>query len=361
MDVTDLVPWCPSLQWTCAFRRPNPLELGWLCATTATILHCWVLGRASLEGEAYRLCLYQHQSLYGANQVLQTCRRNKSNFHATAQQTMGIVFNLTWPQLRCQLERLRFAIARVSRFLRAGVLTKQEFAAPLIQKKCWWGGGLTPLGGLEETAGYKGYGLNMMVEILCAVLSGCHKVGPDVPNWRVDRGTPVDYGHCFICIDPTKLLPSGDFQKALTAYLSTMRQLPAGAERSVLVPGDPERAEETEVNKRGVRLNLQISVGLRNLAKSLNCAKALPQEIRDLPENATAPKHWGTVWKKRLAGFKKSVFACFYYAFASAAELESLVHRQVSQKQQQEATRSNIRQCQTVFDFHMSAQELTRR
>ena len=223
------------------------------------------------------------------------------------------------------------------------------------------GGGLTPLGGLEETAGYKGYGLNMMVEILCAVLSGCHKVGPDVPNWRVDRGTPVDYGHCFICIDPTKLLPSGDFQKALTAYLSTMRQLPAGAERSVLVPGDPERAEETEVNKRGVRLNLQISVGLRNLAKSLNCAKALPQEIRDLPENATAPKHWGTVWKKRLAGFKKSVFACFYYAFALAAELESLVHRQVSQKQQQEATRSNIRQCQTVFDFHMSAQELTRR
>merc|ERR1712176_845029 len=103
------------------------------------------------------------------------------------------------------------------------------------------GGGLTPLGGLEETAGYKGYGLNMMVEILCGVLSGCAGVGPDVPPWRVDRGGPVDYGHCFICIDPERLLPGAKFQAALAAYLSQMRGLkPADADLAVLVPGDPE-------------------------------------------------------------------------------------------------------------------------
>ena len=158
------------------------------------------------------------------------------------------------------------------------------------------GGGLTPLGGLEETAGYKGYGLNMMVEILCAVLSGCQRVGPAVPPWRVDRGTPVDYGHCFICIDPTKLLPSGDFEKALGAYLTTMRQLPAGdGERSVLVPGDPERAEEADAAKNGVRLNMQIAIGLRNLAQSLGCFQSLPAEIQALPEHAFAPKHPHTV------------------------------------------------------------------
>jgi len=34
------------------------------------------------------------------------------------------------------------------------------------------GGGLLPLGGADESGGYKGYGLGLMVEILCAVISG---------------------------------------------------------------------------------------------------------------------------------------------------------------------------------------------
>ena len=35
------------------------------------------------------------------------------------------------------------------------------------------GGGCSlPLGGAEETSGYKGYGLGLMVEIFCGILSG---------------------------------------------------------------------------------------------------------------------------------------------------------------------------------------------
>ena len=34
------------------------------------------------------------------------------------------------------------------------------------------GSGLTPLGGGEDTAGYKGYGLAMMVEVFCGILGG---------------------------------------------------------------------------------------------------------------------------------------------------------------------------------------------
>ena len=45
-------------------------------------------------------------------------------------------------------------------------------------KICKYGGGLYPLGGPEETAGYKGYGLGMFVEIMCSVLSGA-AIGPD--------------------------------------------------------------------------------------------------------------------------------------------------------------------------------------
>lgn len=151
-------------------------------------------------------------------------------------------------------------------------------------------GGLTPVGGMEETAGYKGYGLNMMVEILCAVLSGCEKVGPDVPPWRCDRGKPVDYGHCFICIDPSKFLDKGKFEASLGAYLTRMRGLqPANPDLSVLVPGDPERKEEDAVKGQGVRLNEQVALGVRNLARELGCAEKLPDPIKQL--KGEAPKH----------------------------------------------------------------------
>lgn len=154
-------------------------------------------------------------------------------------------------------------------------------------------GGLTPLGGLEETAGYKGYGLNMMVEILSAVLSGCDHVGPDVPPWKVDRGCPVDYGHCFLAIDPDKLVSGDQFQDVMAAYLARMRGLqPADLNYPVLVPGDPEREEERLASKQGVRLNEKVALGLRALAREVGCTEdILPAPIRELPEVA-APKHF---------------------------------------------------------------------
>ena len=155
-------------------------------------------------------------------------------------------------------------------------------------------GGLTPLGGMEETAGYKGYGLNMMIEILCAVLSGCEKVGPDVQPWNISRKLPIDYGHCFLCVDPEKFIPGGGFQEKLAAYLLCMRNLPtAEAGLSVLVPGDPERQEELLAEANGVRLNENVALSVRSLARELGCDDTLPLEISRLPESKHTVKHLG--------------------------------------------------------------------
>jgi len=48
--------------------------------------------------------------------------------------------------------------------------------------KCFRDGGLLPLGGLEETGGYKGFGLGMLVEILCGGLAGS-KYANQVRRW----------------------------------------------------------------------------------------------------------------------------------------------------------------------------------
>ena len=139
-------------------------------------------------------------------------------------------------------------------------------------------GGLTPLGGLEETAGYKGYGLGMLVEILCAVLSGARRVGPGVQPWTVPRATgPNDFGHCFVVLDPARLgggMGGGlGFEDRLAAYLATMRALPG----SVQVPGDPEKAHEAEAAAHGVALHPNVAAAVKALA--LRWSVALPKSF----------------------------------------------------------------------------------
>ncbi len=47
------------------------------------------------------------------------------------------------------------------------------------------GGGLLYLGGTEETGGYKGYGLGMMVEIMGGILGG-GPYGTHIRKWQKD-------------------------------------------------------------------------------------------------------------------------------------------------------------------------------
>merc|ERR1711933_532442 len=102
------------------------------------------------------------------------------------------------------------------------------------------------------------------------------------------RGRPVDYGHCFLCIDPEQVLPGERFQRSLAKYLTRMRTLrPADPEKAVLVPGDPERTEEKSAKSEGVRLGLNVALGLRSLARELGCAAQIPENILKLPEDAT--------------------------------------------------------------------------
>ncbi len=48
------------------------------------------------------------------------------------------------------------------------------------------GGGLLYLGGMEETGGYKGYGLAMMVEIMGGMLGG-GDYGSHIRKWKMDQ------------------------------------------------------------------------------------------------------------------------------------------------------------------------------
>jgi len=157
------------------------------------------------------------------------------------------------------------------------------------------GGGLTPLGGYAETAGYKGYGLGMLVEVLSAVLSGA-AVGPNVPSWNAHRGKPMDLGHCFIVLDPKRF--ADGFDERLGSYLAQMRGLPG----QVLVPGDPEREYERAAAAKGVQLHTNVAKSLRALAARLGVdEKLVPAPLAQL--DATAVR--GSLMEREGSGLAK--------------------------------------------------------
>jgi LDH2 family malate/lactate/ureidoglycolate dehydrogenase len=100
--------------------------------------------------------------------------------------------------------------------------------------------------------GYKGYGLGLMVEVLCGVLAGAgvrHGVG----QLYGDGGEQQDTGHFHLAIDPERTVGRDRFATVLGGLLGELRAIPpAPGFDEVLAPGDPEDRARAEREQNGV-------------------------------------------------------------------------------------------------------------
>jgi LDH2 family malate/lactate/ureidoglycolate dehydrogenase len=104
---------------------------------------------------------------------------------------------------------------------------------------------LMPLGG------YKGSGLAMMAEILCAVLGG-GAMSTELGGIRF-RGKPVRVSQMFLAIDIARFLPVDEFRGRMDRLIRLMKNTPpAKGYGEVLVAGDPEWRMEEERQRSGV-------------------------------------------------------------------------------------------------------------
>jgi len=116
--------------------------------------------------------------------------------------------------------------------------------------------------------GHKGYGLALVVEILCACLCGM-PFGPNVKNKKQeDPDTRWGYGQFFLAINPEKFAGSASFQKNLTALLKALRNEPAadGVEK-VRVAGDIQNETFRKRAKEGIPLSQADFENVRAIAK----------------------------------------------------------------------------------------------
>jgi len=108
-------------------------------------------------------------------------------------------------------------------------------------------GALMPLGGTDEMRGYKGYGLAIMVEILCAALSGAsHLTGVGFPH----EPRVSDVSHFFMAINIEAFRPLFDFKKQMDDMIKLLKNSPkASGHDRIYVAGEKE-FEIAEYNEK---------------------------------------------------------------------------------------------------------------
>ncbi len=139
---------------------------------------------------------------------------------------------------------------------------------PAMTPEAAFAGALLPLGGCEETGGYKGYGLMLVVDILTGVLGGS-AAGPLIAPLFSPKHGSSDLGQTFIAVDPDALDEPGAFAKRMEheiELLAAARTAP-NAPGNVLIPGEPEAQAERRAEQRGVALDPEHFEGLQALAE----------------------------------------------------------------------------------------------
>ncbi len=113
-------------------------------------------------------------------------------------------------------------------------------------------GAVTPLGGSDIMRSYKGYGLAIMVDILCGVLSGsAHLTNIGFPH----EPRESNIGHFFVAINIDAFRPIIDFKKQMDSLIEELKNAPrAKGKEKIYVAGEKEFESEAYNRKHGVPL-----------------------------------------------------------------------------------------------------------
>ncbi|HEX9339884.1 MAG TPA: Ldh family oxidoreductase [Thermoplasmata archaeon] len=128
------------------------------------------------------------------------------------------------------------------------------------------GGGLLPLGGEgEDLGGHKGYGLALMVDVLCGVLSGA-ATGLQV---YADEKRP-DVGHFFMALDPAAFRSLDEFRRDMDRLAKELKDSPkAHGQDRIYVHGEKSFARMEKFREEGIALDPKVVESLKKIGTDL--------------------------------------------------------------------------------------------
>ena len=129
------------------------------------------------------------------------------------------------------------------------------------------GGALMALGGTDIMRGYKGYGLALLVDILCGVLAGA-AFARNVGGPKTDY--PANVGHFFAAIRIDAFRPVDEFKRDMDALIGQLKNAPkAVGEERIYIHGEKE-FELAELNRqRGVPIMEEVVKQLKETGDKL--------------------------------------------------------------------------------------------
>lgn len=129
-------------------------------------------------------------------------------------------------------------------------------------------GGLSPLGGVGELlGGHKGYGLALLVDVLCGLLPGALYADLVYPKGPGGESLPSGIGHVFGAMNIDAFRPIDEFKVEMDNLQRRLKNAPkAEGQDRIYIHGEKEYEETERRRKSGIPLNPKVFAELQQVA-----------------------------------------------------------------------------------------------
>jgi (2R)-3-sulfolactate dehydrogenase (NADP+) len=114
-------------------------------------------------------------------------------------------------------------------------------------------------GSMAPAGGYKGFGQGLIVEVMCAALTGSN-LGPQMGSFMADDGKPIGCGQFFIALEP-KVFSGGLFHKQVKALIKSIL-----AQKGARLPNSRREANQKRLKREGLLIDTALYDRLRGFA-----------------------------------------------------------------------------------------------
>jgi len=136
------------------------------------------------------------------------------------------------------------------------------------------GGGILPLGGEGELyGGYKGYGMAVLVDILCGVLSGGAYADLVDTKGPGGKGQPAQVAHFFLALNIENFVEMDIFQEKMDDFIDRLREsAKAEGQNRIFIHGEKEYELYEKHKQSGVPLEEKVYESLKTIAAERSVA-----------------------------------------------------------------------------------------